>query len=68
MENVTIIFTQDEVNALFTAICVRVNDFTEQMKQAGINGDTNRVLECAKLISIMESAQMKLIDKYIIWC
>lgn len=27
MKDITMTFTQDEANALFTAMCVRVNDF-----------------------------------------
>lgn len=50
IKDITMTFTQDEANALFTAMCVRVNDFKEQMKQAGIDGNTDRVLECAKLV------------------
>lgn len=53
MKDITMTFTQDEANALFTAMCVRVNDFKEQMKQAGIDGNTDRVLECAKLVNVM---------------
>lgn len=47
MKDITMTFTQDEANALFTAMYVRVNDFKEQMRQAGIDGNTDRVLECA---------------------
>lgn len=69
MKDITMTFTQDEANALFTAMCVRVNDFKEQMKQAGIDGNADRVLECAKLVNVMESAQMKLIDAGAsFWC
>lgn len=32
MKDITMTFTQDEANALFTAMCARVNDFKEQMK------------------------------------
>lgn len=39
------------------------------MKQAGIDGNTDRVLECAKLVNAMESAQMKLVDAGAsFWC
>ena len=62
IKDITMTFTQDEANALFTAMCVRVNDFKEQMKQAGIDGNTDMVLECAKLVNVMESTQMKLVD------
>ncbi len=69
MKDITMTFTQDEANALFTAMCVRVDDFKEQMKQAGIDGNADRVLECAKLVNVMESAQMKLIDAGAsFWC
>lgn len=61
IKDITMTFTQDEANALFTAMCVRVNDFKEQMKQA-VDGNTDRVLECAKLVNVMESTQMKLVD------
>ena len=46
----------------YLRLCVRVNDFKEQMKQAGIDGNTDMVLECAKLVNVMESTQMKLVD------
>lgn len=69
MKDITMTFTQDEANALFTAMCARVNDFKEQMKQAGIDGNTDRVLECAKWVNVMESAQMKLVDAGAsFWC
>lgn len=32
MKDITMTFTQDEANALFTAMYARVNDFKEQMK------------------------------------
>lgn len=69
MKNITMTFTQDEANALFTAMYVRVNDFKKQMKQASIDGNTDRVLECAKLVNVMESAQMKLVNAGAsFWC
>ena len=69
MKDITVTFTQDEANALFTAMCCRVDEFTGQMKAAGSKGNTRRVLECAKWIEIMKSAQDKLMNKgATFWC
>lgn len=69
MKDITVTFSQDEANALFTAMCSRVDDFTALMEAAGSKGNARRVLECAKWIEIMKSAQNKLMNKgATLWC
>lgn len=68
-KDITVALTQDEANALFTAIVGKLDDFDVQIKEAGKRGNSRRVLECAKWIEIMNSAKEKLMDKgATFWC
>lgn len=68
-KDITVTLTQEEANALFTAMTGKLDDFDKQIKEAGKKGNTRRVLECAKWIEIMKSAKEKLFDKgATFWC
>lgn len=68
-KDIIVILTQEEANALFTAMIGKLDDFDEEIKEAGKKGNSRRVLECAKWIEIMNSAKEKLWDKgATLWC
>lgn len=68
-KDITVTLTQEEANALFTAMVGKLDDFDEQIKEAGKKGNSRRVLECAKWIEIMNRAKEKLFDKgATFWC
>lgn len=68
-KDITVTLTQEEANALYTAMVGKLDDFDEQIKEAGKKGNSRCVLECAKWIEIMNSAKEKLFDKgATLWC
>lgn len=68
-KEITVKLTQEEANALYTAMVCRIDDFNEQMKEAGKVGNAGRVLECAKWIQLMEGARDKLFSAgATLWC
>lgn len=68
-KDITVTLTQEEANALFTAMAGKLDDFDEQIEEAGKKGNLRRVLECAKWIEIMNGAKEKLMDKgATFWC
>lgn len=60
-KDITVTLTQEEANALFTAMVGKLDDFDEQIKEAGKKGNSRRVIECG--------AKEKLMDKgATFWC
>lgn len=55
-------FTQAEANALLIQTVGRLDHFDEELKEAGRKGDANRVLEVAKVITVLKSSNEKLLN------
>lgn len=68
-KDITVTLTQEEANALFTAIIGKLDDFDQDIKEACKKENSRRVLECAKWIEIMDSAKEKLLSNgATLWC
>lgn len=66
---ITVTVTQSEANALFTCTTARLDYFTQELKAAGKEGNSARVLEISKWMEIMKSAMNKLTDSGArFWC